>query len=610
MRRAAVAAALLASVHTVLGQTTITDDASVAADKSFDYVIAGGGLTGLVVANKLSGAGHSVLVIEDGPNSQFVNSINVATARSGITAEECNWKYDALADNGTALSWKIDSGRCLGGSSSINGMVWYHPTQPEMDALKTLGNKGWDWNSLYPYMKAVENNHLPSNAQRVEGANIKKNIHGYNGPVNVSFPDSMRIPDAQRLYKSAIPLVFNGVQLTDDLSHRQYSAVGSTSWTIWNDESSGTDVVKRSSAAHAFLYAENQQRSTLTVLYSHKALKVNFDADIKATGLQFGPSKGGDIYTVAANKEVLLAAGSLQTPPILERSGVGEKAILEQFGIDTLVDLPAVGRNLQDQPGTGASALVNDANATNKDLIDGINLFAPVISLINIDQVFGSDSDAQASALSQSIASKAQAAVDAGTMASEKSALALYGAQSNLILKNKMPIAEVVGESYPGVMTSVFWPLLPFSRGHVHIASSDPFATPAITPRLLSDDFDLKIAVTIAKKAQSMFTTAPFAPIISSAYVDVPANATDDEWAAWYKSTAYAASHWLGSAAMLPREDGGVVNNKLQVYGTQNLRVIDASILPLSITAHTMTTAYAIAQKAADIILGKDTSVN
>ncbi|TRM56965.1 hypothetical protein BD626DRAFT_516982 [Schizophyllum amplum] len=603
MRRSAVAAALVASV---VAQTTITDDASVASSKSFDYIIAGGGLTGLTVANKLSAAGKTVLVVEAGPNSEDVTSVNVATARGGITAAECNWKYDALGDDGSALGWQIDSGRCLGGSSSINGMVWFHPTKPEMDALKNLGNKGWDWNSLYPYMKAVEHNHLPNDAQRADGANVDQGLHGYSGPVNVSFPDAMRIPDAQRLYKAAMPLVFEGLKLSDDLSDRDNSAMASTSWTIWNDESSGTDVVRRSSAAHAFLYAEDQQRSTLTVLYNHKVLSVTFDSKIKATGIQFGPSDGGSIMTASAKKEVLLASGSLQTPPILERSGYPE-----QFGIDALVDLPAVGRNLQDQPGTGASALVNDANATNTELIDNINLFAPVISLVNMDELFGSNSSAKGAALTKSINAKAQAAVDAGTMVSKKSAQAVFGAQANLIVRNKMPIAEVVGESYPSVMTSVFWPLLPFSRGHVHIASSDPFASPAITPRLLSDDFDVSVAISVAKKAQSMFTTEPFAPVISHR-----ARQTDD-WEAWYKKTAYAASHWLGSSSMLPREYGGVGNNKLQVYGTKNLRVIDASILPMPITSPQCPRlqadhlyADAIAQKAADIILGKDKSVN
>lgn len=592
-----------------LGQTTITGDASVADAQAFDYIIAGGGLTGLVVANKLSGAGYSVLVVEAGPDSKDFDSVNHATERNNITPAQCNWKYTASAEDGSALSWQIDSGRCIGGSSSINGMVWFHPTQPEMDTLEALGSQGWNWNQLYPYMLAVENNHLPNDEQKADGAQVDQSIHGYSGPVNVSFPIPMRIPEGQSLYKSAMPAVFSGLTLHDDLSDRTGSAMASTSWTVWNDESTGSNVIQRSSAAQAFLYAANQQRSTLTVLHDHKVLKVNFDANIKATGIQFGPANGGTIMTATANKEVLLAAGSLATPPILEHSGVGDSSILSKFGITTLVDLPAVGRNLQDQPGTGVSALVQAANATNSLLIDNVNLFAPVISLVDIEQVFGSSSASKGKDLQSGLQARAQAAVDAGAMVSLDSALAIFQAQTKLVTEQKMPIAEVVGESYPSVMTSVFWPLLPFSRGYIHIQSKDMFAAPVIVPRLLTDDFDVSVAVSVAKKAQSMFTVSPFASVISTAYLDVVQGASDEVWEAWYQSTAYGASHWLGSSSMLPKEKGGVVNNKLQVYGTTGLRVIDASILPLPITSHTMTTAYAIAQKAADIILGKDSSV-
>ncbi|KAL1664706.1 hypothetical protein GGF50DRAFT_54311 [Schizophyllum commune] len=605
MRRSFMAV-LCTAPFIVYGQTTITGDSSVAADQAFDYIIAGGGLTGLVVANKLSAEGHSVLVVEAGPDARGVEPIDVAPDRNNITAEECNWRYDALAENGTALSWKIDSGRCVGGSSSINGMVWFHPTKPELDALEALGAKGWNCDTLYPYMTAVENYHLPNAEQAAEGATLIPSLHGYDGPVNVSFPDPMRIPVGQQLYKAAMSTVFQGLPLSLDLSDRDYSVLGSTAWTAWNDNSTGTNVIRRSSAAHAFLYAEDQQRPSLTVLHGH----VNFDGDVRATGVQFGPSTGGQTFTATAKKEVLLAAGSLATPPILEHSGVGDKKILSQFGIETLVDLPAVGRNLQDQPGTGATALVNDANATNTGLIDNVNMFAPVISLVNMDEVFGWDVARKSMELGFGLVPKAIEAVKAGAMVSIESALAVFTAQSYLVLKEKLPIAEVVGESYPGVLTTVFWPLMPFSRGYVHINSSDPFAGPAITPRLLSDDFDLSVAVTVAKKARSMFTTAPFQQVVSDPYVDLPENATDDDWAEWYRSTAYGASHWLGSSSMLPRALGGVVDNKLQVYGTKNLRVIDVSILPMPITAHTMPAAYAVAQKAADIILGKDTTVN
>ncbi|KAI4294607.1 alcohol oxidase [Schizophyllum commune Loenen D] len=609
MLRTALVVSALAAARSALGQTTITGDASVADGKAFDYIIAGGGLTGLVVANKLSAAGNSVLVVEAGPDSKDIEAVNVATDRNNITPEECNWKYEAVDDNGNPLSWKIDSGRCIGGSSSINGMVWYTPTQPEMDTLEALGSQGWNWYQLRPYMKAVENYHLPDDQQKADGASVKEDLHGYSGPVNVSFPIPMRIPEAQALYKSAMPSVFEGLTLHDDLSDRTGSVMASTSWTCWNDESSGSNVIKRSSAAQAFLYAPDQQRSTLTVLHDHKVLKVNFDSNIKATGIQFGPADGGDILTATANKEVLLAAGSLATPPILEHSGVGDKSILEKFGITTLVDLPAVGRNLQDQPGTGASALVLPTNASDNKLIDNVNMFAPVISLVDIDQIFGNSSNAKKEALRTGVQARAQAAVDAGAMVNLDSAMAIFQAQTKLIIEQNMPVAEVVGESYPSVMTSVFWPLLPFSRGHIHIKSDDLFAAPAITPRLLTDEFDVQVAVNIARKAQSMFTVWPFDSIISTAFLDVAQGASDAIWEAWYKSTAYGASHWVGSSSMLPRAKGGVVNNKLQVYGTTGLRVIDASILPLPITSHTMTTAYAIAQKAADIILGKDTSV-
>ena len=118
-------------------------------------------------------------------------------------------------------------------------------------------------------MTAVENYHLPNAEQAAEGATLVPSLHGYDGPVNVSFPDPMRIPVGQQLYKAAMSTVFQGLTLSLDLSDRDYSVLGSTAWTAWNDNSTGTNVIRRSSAAHAFLYAEDQQRPSLTVLHGH-----------------------------------------------------------------------------------------------------------------------------------------------------------------------------------------------------------------------------------------------------------------------------------------------------------------------------------------------------
>ncbi|KAJ7199770.1 hypothetical protein GGX14DRAFT_536461 [Mycena pura] len=568
--------------------TKITNETSVASGQTFDYV------------KKLSAKGYSVLLIEAGKDLQN----NRTSRQCGLISilalnddpsTDCNWHYVGSYENGTALPIKIDNGKCVGGSSSINGMVWYRPTAAELDAIEGLGNPGWNSTTMFPYMKAIEHNHPPDAAQRADGANLVPSFHGFHGPVNVSFPVPMRIPAAQVIYKAAIALVF-GIPDSPDLSDRTGAVSASTSWTIWWDPAA--QITRRASAAYSLLYPQSKQQETLTVLTEHKVAKVIFDKNLKATGLQFGPTTGGALQAVRAKYEVLLAAGSLGTPPILERSGIGSKSILKFFEIEPLVDLPG------DQPGTAVSALVNTANASNPSLIDNRNLFAPVISLLNIDQLFKNESAALSAKLQNDIKARAKAAVANGVEVNVDGATQLYTTVTGLMTESKTPITELISESSSGVMYSAFWPLIPLSRGHIHINSSDPFAAPRITPRFLTDEFDVKVAVKISKKARSLYRTAPFSPIISQVVIDaVAANATDAEWAAWYKSTSFGASHWLGCSAMRPRAHGGVVSPELKVYGTSGLRVVDASILPFQITSHLMSTLYAVSQKAADMIL-------
>lgn len=584
--------------------TRITTDSAAVSGRTFDYVVAGAGLGGITVATKLSARGYSVLIIEAGKDLQNHAPIYDAERRGELNkdpATDCNWHYTGSDENGTALSVKIDSGKCIGGSTSINGMVWYRPACAELDALEGLGNPGWNSESMFSYMRDIEHNHPPSVAQRAAGADIVWSQHGFDGPLNVSFPVPMRIPAAQALYKAAITLVF-GIPRGRDLSDRQGSVSASTSWTIWWDPVAR--ITRRASAAYTLLYPKDKQQATLTVLAEHTVDKVIFNKLMKATGVQFGSPATKKLFTVNVKREVILAAGSLATPPILERSGVGSKEVLKAAGIKQLVDLPGVGRNLQDQPGTGLSALVQTANASNTLVIDNRNIFAPVITLLNIDQLFGDRSAAMAGQLQKSIGARAKAAVDSGAEVNLAGATELYTTVMNLITKQKMPVSELISESYPAVMTSVFWPLTPLSRGHIHIKSSDPFTQPIITPRFLTDDFDVDVAVQIAKKARSVYQTPLFAPIISQLVVDsVAANATDAEWAAWYKSTSFGVSHWMGSSSMRPRKSGGVVSPELNVYGTQGLRIADASIMPFQVTSHTMSLVYTIGQKAADMIL-------
>jgi choline dehydrogenase-like flavoprotein len=586
-------------------QTTITSDPSVASNHQFDYIVAGGGLSGLVVANKLSGRGHRVLVVEAGPDAKNEISILNAALINNLAPGICNWNYTASFDNGTAIPTKVSSGRCLGGSTSINGKVWFLPAPAELDALTSLGSPGWNFATLFPLILATETFIPPTDTQIAQGAAFVASDHGTSGPVNVSFPTPMRIPTAQALYKAAMPIAFPGLVASQDLSKRTDggSVMASTVWSLWFDAVAGFN--KRSSAAFAFLYPASQQRPTLTILTGHKVTKVLFNSYIKATGIQFTNSaSGGTIYTASVAKEVLLAGGTLQTPALLERSGIGAQRILKKFNIKQLVDLPGVGANLIDQPGTAVSALLNAANASNPLLDDNVNIFGPIISLVNINQLFGNRSAIEKQKLINGNPKRATAAVATGGAATLEGASKLFSTQTALIVEGKMPVGEVIGEAFPFVMSSIFWPSLPFSRGHVHIGSADPLADPVITPRFFTDQFDLDAGVQLAKQSRVMFQSTPFSSVIANPFIDaVPANGTDADWENFLRSTSFGASHWVGTSALLPRHDGGVVSPSLKVYGTSGLRVIDASILPLELSSHLQPVIYGIAQRAAQLIL-------
>ncbi|OAA41724.1 GMC oxidoreductase [Metarhizium rileyi] len=146
---------------------------------------------------------------------------------------------------------------------------------------------------------------------------------------------------------------------------------------------------------------------------------------------------------------------------------------------------------------------------------------------------------------------------------------------------------------------------MPLSRGHVHINSADPFEFPVIMPRFLTDEFDQQVAIAVARISRQLWTSRPFDGYVDDAYHDpkIGPNGTDSEYLEWLRRTSGPSSHWIGATAMMPRELGGVVDSRLRVYGTQNLRVVDAGILPFQITAHMMSTLYAVAQKAAQLIL-------
>ncbi|KAG6181875.1 hypothetical protein E4U27_002097 [Claviceps purpurea] len=583
--------------------TIITDQAAAVSGKIFDYVIVGAGLSGIT----LSGRGHSVLIIEAGPDGSWNPAVFNADSRV-YPATYCNWNYPVHNNDGVKLNKTIDAGACIGGSTSINGMVWYRPTEAELDRLEHLGNPGWNWRTLEPYMEAIERNIPPTDEQIAQGAGLDPAVHGYRGVVNTSFPTPMRIPRAVRLYKEALPHAFPGLSISNDLSNRSSVVSASTSWTIWYDAATG--LMKRSSAADALLWAPSQQRSSLTVLANHTVDKVNFGQGLRADGVRFSPTlsrNAEEQFNVRAVKSVILAAGTLATAPILERSGVGKASVLSAAKVKQVVDLPGVGANLNDQPGTATSALIKKEYRNDTSLIDGRTLFAPEISLVNIENIWpaGSSAISQTLASPASLLSRAASLVEAGAAVNVEGATMILNSTIHLIVQSRQPVAEVIAESYPSVLSAPFWPLMPLSRGHIHISSANPFDFPIIVPRFLTDSFDQQVAVTVARRSRDLWTSPSLAHLVADAYHDprIGPNGTDADYLAWFQGKAGGAGHWIGATAMLPRELGGVVDPLLRVYGTKNLRVVDAGVLPFQVTSHMMSTLYAVAQRAADLIL-------
>ncbi|KAK2617016.1 hypothetical protein QQS21_000107 [Conoideocrella luteorostrata] len=583
--------------------TVVTDDAAQVSNKTFDFVIVGAGLAGIT----LSGRGHSVLIIEAGPDGSWNPAVFNAEGQS-FPPTYCNWNYPIYGNDGQKLNATIDAGACIGGSTSINGMVWYRPTRAEIDQLESLGNPGWNWNTLEPYMEAIERNIPPTEEQIAQGAGYEPSVHGYHGLVNTSFPTPMRIPKAVKLYKETLPRAFSGLTIGNDLSNRSSIASASTSWTIWYDPVSGK--MKRSSAADALLWAPTQQRPSLTVLANHTVGSVLFDGHVKARCVSFSSTLSRNSETkfvVNAAKSVILAAGTLATAPILERSGVGKASVLSAAKVKQLVDLPGVGANLLDQPGVSSSALIRKEYQNDTSLIDGRRLFAPEISLVNIGNIWAAGSTTVAESLTSpaTLSSRAKSLVDAGAAVNVEGAEMILNATIRLIVQSKLPVAEVIAESYPTIFNAVFWPLMPLSRGHVHISSSSPFEFPVITPRFVTDAFDQQIGITVVRRIRDLWNSAPLADYIADPYYDpkIGPNGTDADYLAWFQKSTSGASHWIGATAMLPRHLGGVVDSRLRVYGTKNLRVVDAGILPFQITSHTMSTLYAVAQRAAELIL-------
>jgi choline dehydrogenase-like flavoprotein len=355
----------------------------------------------------------------------------------------------------------------------------------------------------------------------------------------------------------------------------------------------------REDAGRAY-YWPVANRSNLALFqntYANKLVWDSYDSDeAVASGVEVVTSNGTTTVIYATN-EVIISAGALRSPLILELSGVGNPAILCEHNISVVVNLPTVGENLQDQANNGMTF------GDNTTLV-GAESF---IAYPTVTDLFGDDLASFAATTFSSLSSYATAVAKASNnVVSASDLLSFFKLQYDLVFNSSTPLLEIYITPASSVFSFEYWTLLPFSRGNIHITSSNATAAAAINPNYFMLDFDIDAQVAGAKYIRKIMATNPLASYntgeISPVASVLPANATDAQYGNYLKSAFRSNFHPVGTAAMMPRKIGGVVDSRLKVYGTKNVRVVDASVIPFQVCGHLTSTLYAVAEKAADLI--------
>ncbi|KAI0472937.1 hypothetical protein GGR56DRAFT_590462 [Xylariaceae sp. FL0804] len=599
--------------------------------ESFDYIIVGGGTSGLVLANRLSeDADIRVLVIEAGSDQRDNPSLSTPGLIPGAyTHDGFIWPFKSVPQeqlNNRHL--RQDTGKVLGGSSLTNFLVVMHPSRCSLDNWKALGNQSWGFDDLSPYLRKFSTFHAPNDALRKglpSGFRYYQHELTGDGPVQCSFDDDYSILNEGWMG------TFTRLGLELKTDPRTGKAVGAFQGASSIEPKSNT----RSSAATAYYTPAVAGRPNLKVLMEAHAKKIvtsERDGLVVATGVQF-IERDGHVSTASAKKEVIISAGSLRSPQMLELSGIGDRVLLESLGIPVVIENPNVGEHMQDhlmtsqqfpaREGVPSSDRMRDPAVFQKAADEYANTRGgPLASLgISVAYVPLSDkagvmpSDRRKALFDQYLTGGPS---PESTLEREfKLTRALLETQEEPSIQYMCLPGSLTVTPFPDTLTDMFTPTAPydcigimgllnhpFSRGSVHISSADASAPPTWDPKYCSHPLDVELMARSVQFVDLVAQTAPFADLIDPAHPRVPDLDVDDIEQARevVRSRTVPCFHICGSCRMLPRRLGGVVDERLRVHGTANLRVVDASIFPLIPLGNIQTTVYAVAERAADLI--------
>ncbi|KAF7590657.1 hypothetical protein BBP40_002548 [Aspergillus hancockii] len=562
------------------------------ADKTFDYIIAGGGLTGLTIANQLSqNQNISVLVIESGfyesDRGPIVEDLNTYGQVFGTTVDHAFETVQLAVHNRTEL---IRSGNGLGGSTLVNGGTWTRPHKAQVDTWETVfGNDGWNWDNLMVYSKQAEAVRLPNEAQRDAGHYLDPTCHGTNGTVHAGPRDTGEA--FSPIMKALMETVKEGgVPVQKDLSCGDPHGVSMFPNSLHENQ-------VRADAAREWLLPihERPNLKVLTGQFVGKVLLNHTDIGPKALGVEFGTNAQAH-FNVYAKHEVLLAAGSAVSPTILEYSGIGLKSVLDSVGIEQVVDLP-VGLNLQDQTTTTVRSHTTPAGAGQ----------GQAAYFATFNETFGDFAPQAHDLLNNKLQQWADEVVTRGGFHNVTALMIQFENYRDWLVNHDVAYSELFLDT-SGKISFDIWDLIPFTRGSVHILDKDPYMRRfAYDPQFFLNELDLLGQAASSKLARELSNRGDmqqyFAGEITPGGDHLAHDADLNQWAEYVKGHFRANYHGVGTCAMMRQELGGVVDSSARVYGVQGLRVVDGSIVPTQVSSHVMTVFYGMALNIAEAIM-------